>query len=218
ACSQGEGADHGAVLDLEGDLRAQPDRPAVGPLRVEEDLALANVDFVAGAAVVETGVEDDVEGRLAPDALGPADEGVAVLGLVGAYWHEVGDLGDAVLVERAGDQHVRVWEVHLLDGAGGLAWPDPEATAVLDVEQAAEHRRRPEVGVRHEVDGPVRAHQRHGVEVADDSVVLDRQVPGHDSPIAPGRAARQTDDPMFNRKGHGTRMPVQELALPEWTT
>ena len=102
---------------------------------------------------------------------------MAVLGLVDANGHEVGHLGDAVAIERTGDEHVRVGQVHLLHGARGVARAELETAAVLGVEQGGEDRRGAEVRIRHEVNRPVRADQRHGVQVTDDPVVLDREVP-----------------------------------------
>src|SRR5690349_17523306 len=100
---------------------------------MEEDLALADVHLVAGAAIVEARVEDDFEDRLAPHALRPANERAAVLALV-ADGHEVRDLRHAVAIEGPGDEHVRVGKVHLLDLPRVETRADLEPAAVLGVE------------------------------------------------------------------------------------
>ena len=89
--------------------------------------------------------------------------------------HEVHDLADALVAEKARHQHVAVGHVHLLVlrlvEAG-----DPEEAPFLVVEDRREDARRVEVRQAAPVDGPVDAHQGDRVQVADDAVGLDRLV------------------------------------------
>jgi hypothetical protein len=92
--------------------------------------------------------------------------------------HEVHDLADALVAEKARHQDVAVRHVHLFVLRRVYA-RDAERAPFPVVEDRREDARR--VKVRHAapVDGPVDADQGNGVQVADDPVRLDRLV-AHD--------------------------------------
>jgi hypothetical protein len=87
----------------------------------------------------------------------------------------VGDPQDPLRPLELGDQHAGVGLV-ALTGAPHLVERDPEGTAPLGVEDRAEQRRRVETGGAEPVDGAVTPHEGRGGTVAEQAVVLDRQV------------------------------------------
>jgi len=89
------------------------------------------------------------------------------------HGHEVGHLGDAVGIEKAREEHVRVGEIELLPRRALEERRDLEASAALRVDEGREDGRRVEMGQAEEVDRPVHAHEGDGVEVADDAVFAD---------------------------------------------
>src|SRR3954451_6867440 len=132
--------------------------------------------------VVEAGLDLDPEAQLttnsddAPDDPVPGD---ASRRLVDG--HEVLHLAHARLGEEPRDEDVRVREVELLLGPTIGRRRDAVVAATFSVEDRAEDARRVEVGAAIPVDRPVRPHERHRVQIADDSVLGDREVPGERS-------------------------------------
>ena len=177
----------GAVHQLHRDRRAQPQGQLAGTGAADEDHlpVAAPLHRVRGAGIVEARVAAHAEAYLPAHRLHPAHEVVGLAGVL--HRHEVGELGDAVVGEEAGEEDVGVGEIELLARRLAELRRDLEAAAALGVEERREHRRRVEGGEAEEVDRAVLAHQRHRVEVADDAVVLDGRVAtrhGHDSTTA----------------------------------
>jgi hypothetical protein len=110
-----------------------------------------------------------------PRALGATDDGVA-RGIAVGDGHEVRHLGETRPVQGASQQNVRVREVQLLEGATVEARAEREVATGAVVEERGEHRRRIEVRVGEEVDRPVPSDERHGAQIADHAIVLDRLV------------------------------------------
>ena len=123
--------------------------------------------------VVEARVDLDPKGHLAADAEHPAYEPLAR-----PDGHEVLELAHTDGSQETRDQNVRVREVELLDRADPERWRDAVATAAVLVEDRCEDARRVEARAAVPVDRPVGADERDGAQVADDSVLGDRQVRG----------------------------------------
>jgi hypothetical protein len=117
---------------------------------------------------------EHAETDLAAYRLHPAHEVVGLAGIL--HRHEIGQLGHAVVGERASEEDVGVGQIELPARRLTELRGDLEAAAALGVEECREHRRRIEGGQAEEVDRAVLAHQRRRVEVADDAVVLDGRI------------------------------------------
>jgi hypothetical protein len=99
-----------------------------------------------------------------------------VVKLVLLHGHEVGELGDPVFGVESREKNVGPGKIHLPPVDGLHLWSDRESTSLGGIEQGGEDRRRVELGKAHEIDRPVLADERDGMEVADDAVVLDRLI------------------------------------------
>ena len=139
--------------------------------------------------VAEADDEVHAHGDLAPDGLDHPHH----LGMVLADGHAVDHLGDAV-----GGLELRLEH----EGVAAVAAPRPRSRRVAGAmrqypcssvaEQLGEAGVGVEPGQAQPVDRPVAAHQRRGVGVADDPVVLDRQRHGrHSYPPVPSAAGRR---------------------------
>ena len=112
--------------------------------RREDGAVLVRLALLPLAAVVEARLDLDAEAHLAAHADHPPDEPVPVRSRAVVDRHEVLDLADAVLVEEARDQDVRVREVELLRRPALGRRARSEVAAALGVEDRAEDARRVE--------------------------------------------------------------------------
>jgi hypothetical protein len=87
--------------------------------------------------------------------------------------HEVDDLPDSTRGHEPGDEDGRVREVQLPGDIVLALRRDPEAAALVMVEQAREHAGSVEAGKAQPVDGAVGSDQRGGMQVADQAMVGD---------------------------------------------
>jgi hypothetical protein len=131
------------------------------------------------AAVVEPGRDVDLEGDPSPHASHHPQDPVVRGGLLAGRRHEVDHLADSVLGHEPGDQDGGVRKVQLPAGDAGAGRPHPEVAAAFLVEQRGEDTRRVEPWAAEPVDGTVDGHQRGGLQVADQSVVGNGWVLGH---------------------------------------
>src|SRR5215813_12366696 len=114
---------------------------------------------------------------LHPDGIAEVEDYMPVGPGAGPDRHVVLDLGDAVGVQEAGDQDVGFRPVVLLVAQlAARGRGDPEAPALVGVEDGPEHAGRVEARQAEPIDRPVQADQGGAVHVADDAVVLDRLV------------------------------------------
>ncbi len=102
-------AEDALLADAEADPRGERE---IQRGCLEDDAMLVDDGLVRLASVVETRVDLDAEGHLAPDA-----EDAAGQPLPRPHRHEVLELAYSDRSEEAGDEDVRVREVELLDGA-----------------------------------------------------------------------------------------------------
>jgi len=121
-------------------------------------------------------VAGELEGGPAADRAGLADQQVAGFPrAAGVRHHEVDDLPDGLGAVEPGQQDVRLRQVELL-GPPAAAAGQGEVAALARVQERAEQRRGVEARGAVPVHRAVRADERHGAQVADDAVFLDRQV------------------------------------------
>ena len=161
-------------LDLQRHVGPQHAAPAGGP----EDGARSGqeLDGVRSAAIVERRVAGQLEGGPAADRAGLADEQVAGLsGAAGVRHHEVDHLTDGFRAVEPGQQNVRIGQVKLPGPPAGAAGQG-EVAALAGVQERPEQRGRVKAGRAIPVDRTVRPDERHGAQVPDDAVFLDRQV------------------------------------------
>src|ERR671921_2088125 len=90
--------------------------------------------------------------------------------------HEVKRLGKTRRREEAGQEHVGIGQVELV-AVGELHWSQREMPTLLVVEDRAEDTRGVEGGQAQPVYGAVGTDERSRVQIPDDTVVLDRQIP-----------------------------------------
>jgi hypothetical protein len=167
-------ADVAAVDDLERAAHREAE-PELG--RAEERAVPGERDLVAGARVVEARGDVDDEAHLPAHGEDPADYAVAVRCLTATRrGHEVLHLPHSVGHQEARDEDVGVGEVEQL-GAPAVAFGrDAEQAAAVGVEDRREDARRVKARTAVPIDRPVGADERHGVQVADQAVLGDRQV------------------------------------------
>src|SRR5215469_3233293 len=126
--------------------------------------------------VVEPGSDLGPEGDRSAYAHCAPDQAVpAGLAGVASDRHEVLDFANALVGEEPGDQHVGVGEVELL-GLRGRVGGQFERPAPVRIEDRGEHAGGVEARAAVPVDGAVRANQGDAMQVANQSVVGDRQV------------------------------------------
>jgi hypothetical protein len=139
---------------------------------------------------VERRTAGDREDDGPADGLQLADEqraGTHQRGAGVARNREAGRLADRVGAQEPGHEHVGAGFVQL-PGPDCLG-PDCEGAAAVRVQEGREHRWRVEPRQAAPVDGPVGGRQGHGVQVADDGVILDGRVTvGHDAFPGPWRS------------------------------
>jgi len=126
---------------------------------------------------VESRAAGDREDDCSADGPQPADEqraGMRQRAAGVARDHEVDHLADRAGAQEPGHEHVGTGLVQL-PGPDCLG-PDCEAAAAAGVQQGRERRWRVEPRQAAPVDRPVGGHQGHGVQVADDGVILDGRV------------------------------------------
>jgi hypothetical protein len=118
----------------------------------------------------------------------PTDYAVAVCGLTDARrGHEVLHLAHAVGHQEASDEDVGVGQVELFGAPAVAVGRDAEHAASIGVEDRPKNAGRVKVRAAVPVDRPIGAHQGDGVQVADQTVLGDRQVTG---PRCPSSASR----------------------------
>ena len=164
-----EVGDHAAVVESErhrsGQTKAQP-----GP--VEAGAVLAEMGLVLGAGVVEGGAALHVKRDAAADDADSPDQFLRHRAGA-ADRHVILDLTHAVVVQKARDEDVGVRPVELLVPEIVAGRGNPEAPALLVVQDGGEDARRIEVRQTQPVDGAIHPHQRRRAHVADDAVILD---------------------------------------------
>ena len=190
---QREIGEHALLAALERDRRGQRQRQLA---RVKRRAVLADHRLVRLAPVVERRRALHAQAKRAPHAEHATDQAVPLpFGRTRLDRHEVLHLADAVGVEEARDQDVRVREVQLLVVAPPLAIRagddasqhrclrahdldrcDAEEAAAVCVEQGGEDARRVEARAAVPVDRAVDGHQRDRVQITDDAVLGDRRV------------------------------------------
>ena len=166
-------------------LRLQHQRKVGRP---EDRSQLGDDRLVLGPGVIEAGLALELEGHLAAHADHAAHQPTAVGG-VAVDGHEVLHLAHPVRRQEAGDEDVGIGEVELPGGVAVVCRRDPVVAALLGVEDGREHARRVEPLRAVPVDRAVGADQGDRVQVADDAVLLDREVVRHAS--GAGGPARQ---------------------------
>jgi len=175
ALVEGERGGDAVLLHLERHVGAQ-DGPARGGGEDRAD-SLDDPHLVGGPAVVERGVAGQLEGGPAahrealPDQQVTRPAGGPRLG-----HHEVDDLADGFLPLEPGQQDVGVGQVQLLGPGVAGAAGEGEIAALAGVEQRAEERGGVEPRRAVPVDRAVSADERDRPQVADDAVLLDREV------------------------------------------
>ena len=162
---------------------------------------------MAGARVVEAWRDVDDEAHLPAHGEDSADHAVAVRGLPGARrGHEVLHLPNALGHQEARDEDVGVGQVELLGAPPVAVGRDAEQASAVGVEDRREDARRVEARAAVPVDRPVGAHERDRVQVADQSVLGDRQVARPRCP--PGSTGRDlpyaTSAPATSSSAYGT--------------
>src|SRR5919106_2926282 len=130
---------------------------------------------MVAAGVIEGRQALDAETHLPPNDPYVADEPVP-LPRTRHDRHEVKGLGQAFGREVAGQEHVGVGQVELV-AVGVLHRMQREMPALLVVEDGAEDTRGVEGGQAQPVYGAVGTDERSRVQIPDDTVVLDRQIP-----------------------------------------
>src|SRR5215213_3793695 len=130
---------------------------------------------MAAAGVVEGRQTLDAENHLPPYDPHVTDEPVT-LPRARHDRHEVKGLGQARRREEAGQEHVGIGQVELV-AVGVLHRSQREMPALLVVEDGAEDTRGVEGGQAQPVYGAVGTDERSRVQIPDDTVVLDRQIP-----------------------------------------
>src|SRR5207248_171583 len=142
---------------------------------------LRYLETVRVACIIEGGSADEREGQRTMHYGDRADNLVLVFRCTHLLdGHEVSHLTDTAIRQEAREQEVALWQVELLAGdtihGGGR---DAEKATFSHIEQRPKDTGRVEAWEAAPVDGAVLAHQGHGVRVADDRIVLYRQVGGH---------------------------------------
>ena len=157
-----------------GGLERAADRAQLARLIGREERRERAVDGqpVRRARVVERGLAVDAERQRAAHDLDAAHD--PAVGL--AEHHEVDDLADPALGEEARHEDGGPRQVQLLGRERLVRRPDREAPALLRVEDRPEQAGSVEALGAEPVDRALVADERNRVEVADDPVVLDRQV------------------------------------------
>ena len=135
-----------------------------------------HLHLVRVARVVEARLHLDVELHRPAHHHDAADEPVAVHVRLHLDRHEVLHLPHAAGREEARDEDVRVREVELLRRPLVARRAQGVVAAAVLVEDRAEHARRVERRAAVPVDRAVRADERDRVQVADQSVLGDREV------------------------------------------
>src|SRR5215210_9592176 len=130
---------------------------------------------MVAAGIVEGWKALDTEMNLPPDDPHVSHEPVT-LPRARHDWHEVEGLSKSRRREEAGQEHVGIGQVELV-AVGVLHRSQREMPALLVVEDGAEHTRGVEGGQAHPVYGAVGTDERSRVQIPDDTVVLDRQIP-----------------------------------------
>ncbi len=90
--------------------------------------------------------------------------------------HEVGEFGNALLAQVAGDEDIGAGEVKLFVFGLSVQAVEAEVPPLVGIQDAAENGGRVEAWQAHEVDTAGYADQGRGVQVADDAILLDGQV------------------------------------------
>jgi hypothetical protein len=130
---------------------------------------------MVAAGVVEGWQTLDAEVHLPPDDPHVTDEPVT-FARAPHDRHEVKGLGQALGREEAGQEHVGVRQIELVT-VGVLHRVQREMPALLVVEDRAEDARGVEGGQAQPIYGAVGTDERRRVEVPDDTVVFDGQIP-----------------------------------------
>src|SRR5918995_1281498 len=170
------------------------------------------------AGVIEGRQALDAETHLSPDDPHVTDE-PGPLPRVRYDRHEVERLGQALGREVAGQEHVRVGQVELV-AVGVLHGPQRELPAFFVVEDGAEHARRVEGGQAQPVYGTVGADQRRRMQVPDDTVVLDGEIPHPGLPSQRRRAYSYLTAPRNRHVSTSARRqasPVDSSALQRFS-
>ena len=115
-----------------------------------------------------------------------------------AVRHEVGDLDLARLGDPPGDQHERVVDVPPAGVQHGAGWREQPATVILVAEQCSERRRRVEPGQAQPVDAAIASHERPGVAIADQRIILNPK--GHPLSLAPAHCVAMGRTVRFLRR------------------
>ena len=165
-----------AVADLERDGGGQGERL---PLGAEEDAVLGRVRLVPAAAVLERRLDLDAHRHVAADGEDGSHEAALPHLARASDGHEVDHLGHALLGEEARDQDARVREVELAGLPALRRRREPVPPAARLVEDRAEYARAVEAIGAVPVDRALGADEGDRAQVADDPVLLDRQVVLH---------------------------------------
>src|SRR5208282_3862991 len=171
AGGQGKVGGSCAVFYPQWDLAAQPQAGLVRTLAMEQNLLLALLQRVAGAAIVESRVADHATLEMATDGLGAShDTGTHA---PGSNRHEIGYFQHAFLGQEPGQKDIGVGEINLLLLASLEQGGQGEATAFGRVQQRGKDGRRIKLREAHEVDRAVHGDQGDGIKVADDTIAAD---------------------------------------------
>src|SRR5215208_4411094 len=159
---------------------------------------------MVAAGVVEGWQALDAEVHLPPDDPHVTDEPVT---LVRARHdrHEVKGLGQALGREEAGQEHVGVRQIELV-AVGVLQRVQREMPTLLVVEDRAEDARGVEGGQAQPVYSPVGTDERRRVEVPDDTVVFDWQIPHTCLPLSD--PLQQSMHVSYSGMGEGRPSPI----------
>ncbi len=169
--------------------------------RAEHRPALGDAQLVRLASVVEARIAVDLEAHRAPNHADDAHDAPVPridAGIDGR--HKVDDLTDAGRTQKARREDGGIRQVELLDRPLGIVGGDPEAAAVVGVQQRGEHARRIEARQAQPVDRSAGRHQRRGVQVADEAVLGNGRL-GHSGFPSLVRRSPTASAPVFQTRG-----------------
>jgi hypothetical protein len=131
---------------------------------------------VLGPAVVEAGLQLQLELHTAAGDPQLAHQPVPVGWLALDDGHEVRHLADAVRCQEPGDQHRGFREVQLLGHVVSVHRRDLEVAATIGVQQGGEYARRIESGAAEPIHRAIGSHQRCRLQVTDEPVLTDVRI------------------------------------------
>jgi len=147
----------------------------------EDDAVVVQFGFVLVAAEVESRLAVQLEAHLTAHHPNHPYQAMPIGNPVPRDRHEVDDLTYTISAQEPGDQDRRPRQVQLPGHVVGVDRPDPEMTALPRIQQRREDGWRVEPRCAEPVDRAVVSHQSSGLQIADQPMILDSRVRGHDN-------------------------------------